>query len=358
MTQRFRLAAWSRAVRRQLAALKRLAQGANKRPRASTAPGKAGPRAPTRGPGVWEPGVALGPAGARRYRLYRPPDMPPGARLPLLVMLHGCQQDAAGFAASTRMNSFARREGFVVLYPEQDRLSHNQACWNWYGIDNGRAAREAASILQAIDQVCRWHPVDGRKVAIAGLSAGASMAALLVERQPERFKALVMHSGIAPGVAHSGLSALAAMRGRRTAPARAPVPGAGDAAWPPLLVIHGDADGVVSPANGRSAAEAWAQATGAQAVPSTTVRRGQRRAMTVTQFKRAGVTASALMAVHGLAHAWSGGAGKQPFGDARGPDASRLVWAFANQQFRNVEGAGLAAAVRVRHRTDPRLRSA
>lgn len=123
-------------------------------------------------------------------------------------------------------------------------------------------------------------------------------------------------------------------------------------------MIQGDADGVVSPTNGRSAAEAWAQAAGAQAQPSTTVRRGQRRAMTVTQFKRGGVTAATLMAVHGLAHAWSGGAGKQPFGDARGPDASRLVWAFARQQFRRLEGAGLAAAVRVRHRTDPRVRSA
>ena len=34
-----------------------------------------------------------------------------------------------------------------------------------------------------------------------------------------------------------------------------------------------------------------------------------------------------------LAHAWSGGTKGQPHSDAMGPDASRLVWAFATRQF-------------------------
>jgi hypothetical protein len=41
-----------------------------------------------------------------------------------------------------------------------------------------------------------------------------------------------------------------------------------------------------------------------------------------------------LVEVGRLAHAWSGGAASQPFGDGRGPDASRMVWAFAAKQFR------------------------
>jgi hypothetical protein len=40
-----------------------------------------------------------------------------------------------------------------------------------------------------------------------------------------------------------------------------------------------------------------------------------------------------LVAVNGLAHAWSGGAASQAFSDGQGPDASRMAWAFAAKQF-------------------------
>jgi poly(hydroxyalkanoate) depolymerase family esterase len=346
MTKRIRISAWTRTMGRQLAAMMRLAKAASRRALAKDAKPVIDQGTQADGAGLWMPGVALGTAGARWFRLYQPPGIQPGERLPLLVMLHGCRQDAEGLAAATRMNSLARRERFLVLYPEQDRLANAQGCWNWYGIDNGRAAIEVASIMQAIDQVCRLHAVDGAKVAVAGLSAGASMAALLAERHPDRFKALVMHSGIAPGAAHSGLSALAAMRGQRPTPPRAATSGAKAAAWPSLLAIHGDADTVVSPANSRSAVQVWAEAAGARGGPSRTVRRGQRYPITVTDFKRAGITAATWVVVHGLAHAWSGGAGRQPFSDPRGPDASRLAWAFASQQFRLSDGIRIAAESR------------
>jgi hypothetical protein len=35
----------------------------------------------------------------------------------------------------------------MVLYPEQDRLSNLQNCWNWYDTRSGRAQREADSKL-------------------------------------------------------------------------------------------------------------------------------------------------------------------------------------------------------------------
>jgi len=286
------------------------------------------------GAGTWVPGVALGAAGARRFRLYGPPGLRPHERLPLLVMLHGCGQDAVSFAASTRMNRIALRERFFVLYPEQDRLANPQGCWNWFDTANGRALGEAGLIMKAIDQVCLLYPVDRTRVAVAGLSAGASMAALLVTRHPERFRAVVMHSGIPPGTARSGLSALGAMQGRRrTRPLAAPAAAlAGN--WPPLLVIHGDDDGVVAPQNGHAAVRVWADAAGASPGPPRQVRRGRRHPMRVTDFKRKGSTVATLVEVLRLAHAWSGGAARTPFSDPSGPDASRMVWAFAARQFR------------------------
>lgn len=280
--------------------------------------------------GGWLSGLATGPAGMRRYRLYRPPGIGLADRRPLLVMLHGCGQDAHGFALSTRMNRIAAREGCFVLYPEQDRSAHPQGCWHWYGTRSGQAQREAATLAAAIDQVCLLYPIDTTRVAIAGLSAGASMAALMVLREPARYQALVMHSGVAPGLADSPVSALKAMRGGGAAAARE-MPGA---PWPPLLVIQGDSDRVVAASNGASVVRLWAEHAGASESVSRELRRGERRAMKVTDFRLGGRLVASLCRIEGLGHAWSGGDARQPHSDAKGPDASRMVWSFAARQFR------------------------
>jgi poly(hydroxyalkanoate) depolymerase family esterase len=335
MRKRLKASPWAGIIRRSLATVTRSAVKTGTRALKKALQPAIAKRTPPPGDGAWSLGVAVGPAGARRFRLYRPPGVKSGERLPLIVMLHGCGQDANSFATSTRMNRIAMRERFLVLYPEQDRLANAQGCWNWFDTASGRAYGEAALIMQSIDQVCLLHPVDGTRVAIAGLSAGASMAALLVSRHPERFKAVIMHSGIPPGTAHSTLSALGAMHGRRATTPLLATPLTMAVSWPPLLVIHGDADGVVSPHNGLAAVHLWADAAGARASSARSVKRGQRYPMAVTDFKRKGKTVATLVAVSRLAHAWSGGAASQAFSDGKGPDASRMVWAFAEKQFRS-----------------------
>ena len=290
-------------------------------------------RTPAASIGVSTSGVALGPAGARRYQLFKPPGAYKSAPLPLLVMLHGCGQDAKSFARSTRMHRLAAREGFFVLWPEQDRLANAQRCWNWFETRSGRALSEAASVVAAIDQVCARYATDPARVAVAGLSAGASLAALLAMRYPARIKAVAMHSGVAPGAAKSSATALGAMQGRRQ-PSPLPVAVAGEPGLPALLVIQGTADAFVHPGNGRAAAQVWADASGARAVAPRTVQRGRRYPMTVTDFKLKSRTLVSLCEVSGLGHAWSGGGAGQAHSDAKGPDASRMIWAFAKRQFR------------------------
>ncbi len=286
-------------------------------------------RAPA-GAGSWLMGLVMASDGPRRYYLFRPEGVRFGERLPLLVMLHGCHQDAKSFAASTRMNTVAARERFLVLYPEQPRLFNAQGCWNWFDTRSGRAFAEAAWIMRAVEQVCVLYAADRERVAVAGLSAGASMAALLATRYPQRFKALAMHSGVPPGAAHSTASAVRAMQGRR----EPPEPGETDGQdWPPLMVIHGDEDGIVSARNAGAAVTMWSRAAGAQAEAPRELQRGKRYPMRVTQFRRAHRLVATLVQVGQLGHAWSGGAARQRFSDARGPDASRMVWRFAARQF-------------------------
>lgn len=332
VAKRLRAAGWTRLFARSLKAITRGAARSGTRALKRAAKPKPATRSAAPRSGTWMTGVALGSGGARRFWLYRPPGATRGERLPLMVMLHGCGQDAKGFASSTLMNSVAARERFWVLYPEQDRLANAQGCWNWFDTRSGRAQGEAALILNAIDQVCLLHPIDRERVAVGGLSAGASMAALLAARHPGRFKAVVMHSGIPPGMADSTLSALGAMHGRRGTKPLASGPGTTLTAWPPLLVIHGAADHVVSAHNAQAAAQVWATAAGALALKPRRVQRGKRHAMEVTDFKRRGRTAATLVEVEGLGHAWSGGAARAPFSDAQGPDASRMAWAFFAKQ--------------------------
>ena len=279
--------------------------------------------------GDWLPGVAFGPAGARRYRLFRPAGIGWGERLPLVVMLHGCCQDAVSFAASTRMNRIAAKQRFLVLYPEQERSAHPGNCWNWFDTRTGRAQAEAATLGTMIEQVLLLYPADRARVAVAGLSAGASMAGFLASRMPGRFRAVVMHSGIPPGSAHSGASAIGAMLGWRE-PSGPPAAGS---ALPPLLVIQGSHDLVVNSGNARAAARAWAEGAGAVEGEARTVRRGQRHPMTVTEYRVRRRAVATLCEVDGLAHAWSGGDDRHPYGDGGGPDASRLAWSFISRQF-------------------------
>lgn len=333
MSRRKQTALWAKAFKHNMAAITRMGARVGKRVVSRVIKDSVDRLRPPPGEGDWIAGVAIGPEGARHYRLYRPPGVQRSERLPLLVMLHGCGQDARSFAVCTRMNRVAARERFLVLYPEQDRLANPQGCWNWFDMAGGRAIGEAALIMKAIDQVCLLYAVDPLRMAIAGLSAGASMAALLVTRHPERFRALVMHSGIPPGTAHSNMSALGAMRGRRTAQPLAATPLAMATSWPPLMVIQGGVDPMVSASNGRAAVQLWADAAGAQAGRERQVQRGKRYAMMVTDFKREGSLVATMVEIGQLGHAWSGGAAQQLFSDAKGPDASRMVWAFAARQF-------------------------
>lgn len=297
------------------------------------------PKHPSPSLGDWLAGVATGRGGMRRFRLFRPFGLTPGERVPLIVMLHGCGQDPAGFATSTRMNRLAARERCLVLYPAQSRLANPQRCWNWFDTESGRAQAEAALILAAIDQACVLYPADRSRVVIAGLSAGAGMAALMATTWPERFRAVAMHAGVAPGLATSTASALRAMCGDLSAATSAPESssgalGADRVTWPPLLVIQGTKDAVVAPSNGREALRLWAQASGATTERTRTVQRGRRLPMTVVEVGRGRAVAATLVEIEGLGHAWSGGAANAPFSDPAGPDATAMIWRFFAKRLR------------------------
>jgi hypothetical protein len=146
MPKRIRNPFWSRSVQRRLTAMTRTAKRDGSkamtqalRPLRPASAKKTAVKTAALFSAQWSNGFAAGAAGTLPYRLFKPPGVRRGERLPLLVMLHGCGQDAQALAASFRMNQIAARERFVVLYPEQDRLSSMQGCWNWHQTRSGKA---------------------------------------------------------------------------------------------------------------------------------------------------------------------------------------------------------------------------
>jgi poly(hydroxyalkanoate) depolymerase family esterase len=269
-------------------------------------------------------------AGQRNYKLYVPSHYR-GDPLPLIVMLHGCTQDADDFAAGTRMNALAETHGFIVAYPTQPQGANTSKCWNWFKpADQQREKGEPSLIAGITREVMADYNVDPKRVFVAGLSAGGAMAAIAAQAYPDLYAAAGVHSGLPVGCAHDLPSALAVMRGGK-ARSKAQKSGRADihdaqASQCPLIVFHGDADATVHPANangllhGFSASEAKpARASGVD---------GQARKHTVRHMSsRAGVDAE-LWIIHGAPHAWAGGSSSGSYTDPSGPDASAEMVRF------------------------------
>ena len=259
--------------------------------------------------------------GARDYKLFEPAR--DGRPLPLVVMLHGCTQDADDFARGTRMNALARTHGALVLYPAQSQRANAQRCWNWFKHNHqARGKGEPAILAGMVRDVVARHNVDPDRVYVAGLSAGGAMAAILGEAYPDLFAAVGVHSGLPAGSATDVQTAFAAMAGGPAAPRR----GARHGAAPPTIVFQGDADATVNLVNG----ERVMAATGLSASSDST--RGA-SAMGVPYTRRAwvdgqGAERGELWTLHGVGHAWSGGDRTGSYTDPRGPDASAEMLRF------------------------------
>jgi poly(hydroxyalkanoate) depolymerase family esterase len=284
---------------------------------------------------------AAAPHRQNGYALYVPRSL--RCPVPLLVMLHGCSQDARAFADGTRMNELADRRRFIVLYPEQSRQANPLGCWNWFHRDLGKKGGEAARIAALIRSVCLRYPIDRSRVYVAGMSAGGAMAAILAMTHGALFAACAIASGVMYRAADSATGAMRAMHeGSRRSPARiaeevaaAPSRALG---FVPALVIHGAADPVVHPRNADQIIAQFSRFAELLSAPPRALEAAAERTLSAgarssrrRDYERDGQVMLREILIEGLAHAWSGGDSRNRFNDPAPPDASRLVWEFVSR---------------------------
>lgn len=190
------------------------------------------------------------------------------ASAPLVVVLHGCTQNAVVYDHGSGWSRLADRHGFALLFPEQKRDNNPMLCFNWFsGSDNQRGLGEAASIASMIAAMTKAHSIDPARIFVTGLSAGGAMAAAMLATYPELFAGGAIIAGVAYGCASGAAQAFDCMGGRARGNARelgAKVRRASphQGPWPRIQVWQGSADQLVVPSNADAIALQWTQLHG------------------------------------------------------------------------------------------------
>jgi poly(hydroxyalkanoate) depolymerase family esterase len=193
--------------------------------------------------------------------------------VPLVVILHGCGQEAEAYARNTGWLTLAARHRFALLLVEQRAVNNPDLCFNWFSpLHNRRHLGEAASIAAAIQQLSHSGMIDPAKVFITGLSAGGAMASVMLATYPELFAAGAIIAGVPYGCANWVTGAPECMSGsariaatdlasfvQRASPHKGP--------WPRISVWHGSDDERVVPTNGADIVGQWRTVHGLRARP-------------------------------------------------------------------------------------------
>ncbi|WP_243656647.1 extracellular catalytic domain type 1 short-chain-length polyhydroxyalkanoate depolymerase [Paucimonas lemoignei] len=287
--------------------------------------------------------------GGMDYWLYLPQraDM---ARLPLVVMLHGCAQTAPQFAQSTGMNRLADKEGFAVLYPQQIARNHAGRCWRWYNPEVREGEAETAAIASIINQVAERYALDRSRIYIAGISAGAAMANIVALTHPQLIAAVGMHSGVAFGAAQTPMEGYALMQQGAEQDmhqaVRAAASKMGQLPLMPAVLIHGREDSIVHPVNLAHLAEqfrelhhlaGYARENMTLKITEKQATRRSGRSYKNCEYYFGRKRLLQVCEISELGHAWSGGDASVNFSDGCGPNASRMMWEFFRRHHRAAE---------------------
>ena len=192
---------------------------------------------------------------------------------PLVVVMHGCTQNATTVATQSGWNTLADRHKFYVMYPEQKSANNSSTCFNWFlSGDQNRNQGEAGSIKQMVDYMKLHYNIDTTQIFATGLSAGACMTNVMLACYPDVFKAGAPMAG-APYKA--GSSALYGYTTTVTPQAWGDSVKTGyptyTGTYPKVAVFQGSSDPVVNPQNEVEIMKQWTNIHGTDQTADATL---------------------------------------------------------------------------------------
>ncbi len=194
--------------------------------------------------------------------VYKPANI--SGNIPVVVVLHGCNQNASMISYETGWNTLAEQYKFYVIYAEQNISNNSTACFNWFLPEHQQKDKgEVASIINMYYFLKDNEPVDASNVYITGFSAGAGMAANLLACYPQIFRAGALFAGVPYQAAANATEAFTAMNGGITKTAQqwgdlvrnADTLFSGN--YPKIAIFHGLNDNVVNVQNAAELEKQW-----------------------------------------------------------------------------------------------------
>jgi poly(hydroxyalkanoate) depolymerase family esterase len=122
----------------------------------------------------------------------------------LVVVMHGCTQDARTFTDESGWTQMSDQLGVALIMPQQQQANNYNYCFNWYDpANNARDRGEALSIKQMVDYMKSHHAIDPKRVFVTGLSAGGAMKSVMLADYPDVFSGGAIIAGLPYGFANN-----------------------------------------------------------------------------------------------------------------------------------------------------------
>jgi poly(hydroxyalkanoate) depolymerase family esterase len=290
----------------------------------------------------------------REYLVHVPPTYERQERLPLVMVLHGCNQDHIDMQTITRFDELADRYGFIVVYPFITgylgvRLRN---CWGWWRRgDISRGSGEVEDLWNIINAVRRSHRIDSDRIHVTGLSSGAAMAVAMAVVHGGKIASCAAVAGVAYGESIWALGKYPRVRKTSKTVAEMNQAMGNRKNLTPLFIAHSADDRVVGLRAAQGLRDSWIACFGidADSADVTHGKHGRKPWLLTTYADENGASALNYLVLKGYEHGWYGGA-RGPFSVPDAPDVSSMIWSFFSRHPRKAKKQSVPSSVTERLR--------